>query len=150
MSGEHAKESNSILKKHHLLACLFAALGGVTTAVVLAQSVPDPALKITLVNTNQLQLDITNGLSTANYEIYRTTALSDPLYPWTLHMIGNLGQTNFTASMGIDTLGFFKATAGLDWDSDGIPNWQDAQPSSTNAGILTITIDSPVSGSVFN
>lgn len=126
------------------------AIGVGTAWALLAQSAPDPALKITIVNTNQFLLNITNGLSTTNYEIYRTTYLSEPLYPWTLLIVGNLGQTNFTVNMGIHTRGFFRAATGLDWDLDGIPNSQDAQPASTNAGILTITIDSPVSGSVFN
>lgn len=134
------------MKKSHLAAGLFAALSCLTTVVVVAQSVPDPGLTITVFNTNQLQLKITNGVGTANYEIYRTPILDDPTYPWTLHLIGTLGQTNFTADMGIETIGFFKATAGLDWDGDGIPNWLDAQPGNTNVGALTITIDSPVDG----
>jgi hypothetical protein len=116
----------------------------------LVAQVPAPALKITLVGTNQLQLDITNGVTTTNYTIYRTPALADPSYPWTLHLIGSVGQTNFNASMGIETIGFFRAKIGVDCDGDGSQDWQDAQPTNPSVGTLTITIDSPLHGTVFN
>jgi len=136
-----------MMKRNLILACVLAGLTVVTTAVVLAQSVPDPVLKITLVSTNQLQIQITNAVSAANYEIYRTPVLGDPAYPWTLHLIGSVGQSNFTANMGIDIIGFFQAGVGSDWDSDGVPNWLDAQPSNPGVGALTITIVSPTHGS---
>ena len=97
-----------------------------------------------------MQIVITNGVGTASYEIYRTPILDDLAYPWTLHLIGALGQTNFTADMGIDTIGFFKATAGLDWDGDGVPNWLDALPSNVAVSNLVITIDSPLHGTIFD
>ena len=100
-----------------------------------------------LLTNSQVRLTVTNGVGTANYEIYRKPIVGDPAYPWMLHLIGSLGQTNFTANLGIETIGFFKATEGLDWDSDGIPNWMDAQPSNPAVGALTITIDSPANGS---
>src|SRR6185436_11244530 len=40
---------------------------------------------------------------------------------------------------------FFRAGVGSDWDGDGILNWQDSQPSSTNGGFLRITIEFPAS-----
>lgn len=132
--------------------CPAVVCAGVILFVVeraLAQGVPDPILTITLVSTNQVQLVITNGVSTANYEIHRRQFF-DPAYPWKLHLIGAQGQTNFTANLGVDTIGFFGATAGLDWDQDGVPNWADGNPISTNVGILSITIDSPTAGSTFN
>jgi hypothetical protein len=104
--------------------------------------VPIPNLSIGLASSNQFQIQITNGVGYANYEIYRQWEL-DPNAQWILHMIGAQGQTNFSTNMGIFTMGFFRAAVGSDWDGDGIPNWLDAQPSSTNAGALTITIDSP-------
>jgi hypothetical protein len=135
------------MKNHSFALCLTAIWGVVTTAVVLAPSIPEPVLKITLSGTNQLQMEITNAVSTANYEIYRTPVLGDPFYPWTLHIIGSAGQSNFTATMGIETVGFFQAGIGSDWDSDGVPNWLDAQPSNPGVGALTITIVSPANGS---
>ena len=64
-----------------------------------------------------------------------------------LYLIGNQGQTSFVASFGIETRGYFRAAVGSDWDGDGIPNYQDAQPNNPATGILTITIDSPANGS---
>ena len=141
---KHKKNERSRPLLAGFIGGILLSLAGVWT--VLAQGVPDPALQIMLSGTNLL-LKVTNGVSTANYEIYRTPVLGDPAYPWILHLIGALGQTNFTASMGIDTVGFFKANSGLDWDSDGSPNWADAQPSNPAVGTLSITIDSPANGS---
>lgn len=113
---------------------------------LLAQ-VPQPGLTVALSSTNQLQIVITNGSSTVNYEIYRTPVLGDEEnYPFVLHLIGNPAQTSFVANFGIETRGWFRAAVGSDWDGDGIQNYLDAQPSSTNAGILSITIDSPANG----
>ncbi len=113
---------------------------------ILAQ-VPPPGLTITPSGGNQYSIKITNGVSTANYELYRTIGLGDPLYPWTLHTIGALGQTNFAINSGIEYLGFFQAAVGLDWDGDGIQNWQDANPLDSTKGLLSITIISPANGS---
>jgi hypothetical protein len=107
-----------------------------------------PALSIQLLTTNQMQLTITNGFSTNNYEIYRRP-LFDPLYPWTLHLSGTNGQTNFTASMGLEPVGFFQARLGTDSDGDGVPNWKDADPNNPAIGELTIFIDAPVNGANF-
>jgi len=124
------------------------AVGALITGLAMKPSIAQvaPGLTISQLTTNQLQIVITNGSSLVNYEIYRTPLLDDPFYPWTLHLIGMQGQTNFTIDMGIETFGFFEAGVGSDWDQDGIPNYLDAQPSSTNAGILTITIESPLNG----
>jgi hypothetical protein len=133
-----------------VLVAVGGALGLVSLAFIvrplLAQSVPDPALKVSLSGTNQLLLTITNAVGYANYEIHRTLSLSDSVYPWVLHLTGTQGQANFLVGMGIDSRSFFRASSGLDWDQDGITNSMDAQPSSTNAGVLSVTIDSPLSG----
>lgn len=132
---------------------LFAAL----TLAVTATAIPfltarlraaDPGLKISPQNTNQVKLSVTNSTSGVSYEIYRTPVLDDPAYPWTLHLIGTLNQTNFFADYGVETDGFFKATEGRDWDSDGILNDRDGQPSNASVGALTIVIDSPTQGQV--
>ena len=44
---------------------------------------------------DQVNVLITSGVSTANYELCWTPVLADPIYPWTLLSIGTLGQTNF-------------------------------------------------------
>ena len=52
-----------------------------TVAWALAQSVPDPWLAIRRMSTHQLQLTITNGVRTANYQIY-WRPFPDPAHPW--------------------------------------------------------------------
>lgn len=122
---------------------------GIAVALLLEHvsgQVPPPGLTATASGTN-LIIVVTNGASGANYEIYRSAFLgpgqnffsSPPL-------IGTMGQTSFVANFGIETRGFFIAAVGSDWDGDGIPNYMDAQPSSTNEGTLFITIDNPTNG----
>jgi hypothetical protein len=124
-------------------------LGCITSLVEqVAAQVPQPGVTISLISTNQVQIDITNAVSTANYELYRTPVLGDPAFPWNERLtIGSLGQSNFTATIGIEQVGFFKVAVGSDWDEDGIPNYIDAQPSNPAVGALVITIDSPANGS---
>src|SRR5262245_25567950 len=84
--------------------------GGAATIILLGLArgqVPQPGLTISPVSTNQVRIDITNAVGTANYEVYRTPILGDEFQPWTLHIIGTLGQSNFTANIGIETVGFF-------------------------------------------
>ena len=68
--------------------------------------VPAPVLQATLVSTNQVNVLITNGVGTANYELYWTPVIADPIYPWTLLSIGTLGQTNFGVLMNYSEIGF--------------------------------------------
>ncbi len=110
---------------------------------------PLPALKISLLSTNQVLLQITNGLSTELYEVYRRLDLVDPAYEWVFQTNGVAGQTNFTATFDEFVAGFFKATL-PDWDADGVPNWQDGDPEDPNVLTLSITIDSPATGTIFN
>jgi hypothetical protein len=117
---------------------------------VLAQSVPQPVLTLIPTNGTQLAIAITNAVASTNYEIYRTPLLGDPSYPWELHSVGTVGQSNFVIDIGIETSGFFKAGVGSDWDLDGSPNSRDANPSDPNVKDLTITIDSPTNGASIN
>ena len=116
---------------------------------ILAQTVPQPVLKIATTNSTQFLLSITNAVASTNYEIYRTQLLGDTnSFPWELHIVGSIGQSNFTADMGIDFTGFFRASIGTDQDGDGAQDWLDANPTDPTIGILSITIDSPTNGSV--
>jgi hypothetical protein len=112
--------------------------------------VPAPVLKATLVSTNQVNVTITNGVSTANYELYWTPVLADPDYPWTLLVSGSLGQTNFGVLMNSTETVFIRAAIGTDWDGDGVANYKDARPSDPSIGTLTVTIESPTNGSTIN
>jgi hypothetical protein len=139
--------------KHHwkkvVCGVAVASVGGVLVYTAIGQSVPTPNLKITPLGTNQVTITVTNGVSWANYELYRRTFL-DPLYPWALHVIGAQGQTNFVADIGLLNMSFFEIAVGNDWDQDGIPNFMDANPVVPNVGALTITIDNPLNRAVFD
>jgi hypothetical protein len=116
-----------------------------------AQSVPQPVLTIAPTNGTQFQITITNAVATTNYEIYRTPLLNDTNFPWTLHIVGNVGQSNFVVGTEeVYDMSFFRAGIGSDWDLDGVPNSQDANPTDGTIGILSITIDSPTNGSTIN
>jgi len=131
-----------------LLFCggAFAFLG----IISVAQSVPQPVLRIAPTNGTQFQISITNAVASTNYEIYRTPLLNDTNFPWTLHVVGSVGQSNFVVDTLAEDTGFFKAGIGSDWDLDGVPNSQDANPLDATIGILRITIDWPTNGFTFN
>jgi len=128
-----------------------AVLGLVVVWASLGQTVPRPVLTIAPTGTNQFLITITNAESTVNYELYRTPVLGDPVnYPFTLHIIGAQGQSNFTVNMGSEPSGFVRAAIGSDWDGDGIENYRDADPFDPNVGELQVIIYSPANGSTIN
>jgi hypothetical protein len=108
-----------------------------------------PGLTISQVNSNQVQITVTNATAGAQYELQRIDDLNDtydPLFYWPTEALGAIGETNFVVDMGIFTVGIFRILGCLDCDGDGIPNYQDGQPGNTNVGVLSITIDSPLNG----
>jgi hypothetical protein len=119
-------------------------------AIFASGQVPQPVLKIAPTNDTQLLISISNAVASTNYEIYRTPLLNDTNFPWTLHVVGVVGQSNFVVDMEAEDIGFFRAAVGSDWDADGIPNSMDADPLDPTIGILSITIDSPTNGASFN
>lgn len=126
-----------------------AALRGLVWTIE-AQTVPQPVLMITNIGSNQFSITISNGVTNAYYEIYHTPMLGNSAYPWTLQIEGAIGQTSFSVNMGMMLSGFFRADYGLDPDGDGIQNFEDGNPYDPGVGALTITIDSPANGTVFN
>ena len=134
---------------HH--ATIFAA-AGITTILLQTDRLcaADIGMTIGSQGTNQVKLTITNAVAGVAYEVYRTPVLGDELnYPWVLEHLGTVNQTNFYSYSDIEAVGFFKATT-ADWDGDGIPNYQDAQPNSAAIGRLTITIQFPTNGATVN
>jgi hypothetical protein len=130
------------------LACLLAALSCLCAAVV-ATSEDAPVLKITKIDTNVFEIGVTNGTNTGFYELYHAPVLADPAYPFTLLQVGSQGQTNFQVTNVVNVAGFYWIGVGNDFDGDGVTNAADANPHSTNFGSLTILIDSPTNGGVF-
>jgi hypothetical protein len=94
-----------------------------------------PFLTIAPTTTNGVYLvTVLNDTGPANYELWWTPVLADSNYPWQQLVVGTSGQTNFFVNITYPT-GFYRAL----WDTNGIP-----QPS------LSITIDSPLNGTVFH
>jgi len=130
-------------KLRTLLASLFIC-GTVAIAIKVLADPPQPVISITPLGTNIFTVGITNGVGTANYDLYWTPILGDPDYPWTAIAIGNTGQTNFTLDGSIYTSGFFRV---LLETTNGIPPWKAANPNDPGLGILAVLIDSPTNNS---
>ena len=108
-----------------------------------------PVLRITSLGTNQFLITVTNGFSTTNYTLFAAPALANTNYPWQVWGYGDVGATNFLVDGADWSVGIFKVLVGIDQDGDGWPEWQDAQPLNPSVGILSVTIDSPTNGLVF-
>ena len=133
---------------NHGLLCTAAFTFLIVVAVT--QAVPPPVLTIAPTNGTQFLISITNAVATTNYEIYRTPVLLNTNFPWLLHIVGDVGQSNFVVDMQAEPMGYFRAGVGSDWDADGVPNSMDANPNDPTIGALTITIDSPTNGATLN
>jgi hypothetical protein len=126
-----------------------AGLGIASVALVLlgwapwGQGSPAPGLKPGAISNGYFTVTVTNGITNEFYEIYGLNNLTNQ---WNLVATGDVQVTNFSIWMGPDLQRFFKARSGRDWDNDNVLNWKDADPNSTNIGVLSITIDSPVNG----
>ena len=118
---------------------LFGICGALVIATA-ALSQTAPVLSIAPTGTNQLLITITNGVGTANYELWWTPVLDNTVdYPWTTVAVGTPGQTNFTVNIEPYPAGFYEAV----WDTNSIPLWEAANPSNPGLGILALTIDNP-------
>lgn len=130
---------------------LWAMAAGVAIVVsiitVLAQS--QPVITITSIGTNQFLIGITNGVTNATYALHWRPALNNTNYPWQIIATNDVGQTNFSVDVGLWDFGYFRVSVGADADGDGVPDWADANPNDPNFGYLSLTIDSPLNGAVF-
>jgi hypothetical protein len=100
-----------------------------------------PVLTITPLGTNQFFISFTNNGST--YDLQGTPALIN--YPWTWAATGIPGQSNFVVSSPYPN-GFYRAIL----DTNAIPLWEAADPNNPALGALSITIDTPASGSTLH
>ncbi|HOC56462.1 MAG TPA: hypothetical protein PKI20_12640 [Verrucomicrobiota bacterium] len=112
----------------------------------------DPEQGFSLLSPEILQgtnvsLTLVNCDTNIGYDILYSPALQTNM-TWSILATGHVGQTTFTVPM-LGWQGLYRGAVGGDWDGDGIPNWMDADPRSTNTGALTITIDNPQNGTVF-
>jgi hypothetical protein len=145
------KTMKTLRKNWATLASLLGGIAAVIIATVTTLAdVPQPVLTIAPLGTNHFNVGIANGVATTNYTLFWTPALGNENYPWQVLGVGATGETNFTVDANVWSVGFFRVTIGADADGDGIPDWQDGQPFNPGVGNLSITIDSPVTGTVFN
>jgi len=91
--------------------------------------VTNPALSITLTNTNQLWLTVTNGTVNATYLIYSNRFL-DTNFDWNVVTNGSAAQTSFILPQGKSSAVFYKAR----YNTNYFPF------------VLTVTIVSPSNG----
>ena len=142
----------AIIKKplnDRILFSTLVSLVAALCAVSMLSNAQQPVLKISNLGSNQFSVLITNGVSTTNYTLFWTPALGNAAYPWTYLGVGDVGETNFTVNGGEWNVGFFRVLLGADFDGDGVVEWLDAQPENPSVGILSVTIDSPTNGMVF-
>jgi hypothetical protein len=135
-------------ERHDWHACGLGVLLGLALCSLLAVAA-DPGLSIRQSATNEVQITITNAQTGAAFEIQRRLVFDDA-HLWATHLVGTVGQTSFVAEMGIELQGYFRALGCLDCDGDGVTNWLDGDPFSTNAGALFIKINSPTNGQTLN
>jgi hypothetical protein len=122
-------------------------LVGVTLWPLAFSNAAAPGLRATLYSSNQVLITVTNGSPTNYYELLVQYELRDGSGgPWDEVIPGNIGVTNFYVTNAPQFMSFFRALACDDCDNDGVLNTQDANPFSTNVGLLTITIQSPANG----
>jgi hypothetical protein len=90
-----------------------------------------------------IHLTIYGGATNQSYDILYSSSLFDQMTSsdWSVSALGVYGQTNFTIPMQ-GNAGFYRVQI-----VNGIQIWQLADPSNTNSGFLTITIDNPSNGS---
>ena len=142
INGRH---QNRRVRAVALVISLFTVAG----ALIYSAFADAPALTIADFGGNQFSITVTNGGTSNNYTLYWTPAVNDANYPWVVLTNSAVGEWNFLVDCSQWPSGFFKVLLGTDADGDGVPEWWDAQPQNPNVGLLSVTIDSPVNGTVF-
>ena len=117
----------------------------IITLIAKSQNVPPPVISLVLTNTNQLSITVTNGVAYGNYSLYNEHVLGGPK---TLVTNAVPGVTNFIVGMGPYFQGFYQVTGSTNWNNNGIPNWDYADPNNPGLGVLTVTIVSPSQGQI--
>jgi hypothetical protein len=129
-----------------LASCFGVSAAVALIAINVFADAPQPVLTISSLGSNQFLVTITNSLSTTNYTLFWTPALSDPNNPWEAIAAGSVGQSNFTIldAAGYPA-GFFRVAL---LPGTGVPPWEAADPSDPNSPILSVSITIPADGSV--
>jgi hypothetical protein len=132
------------IRKYWILPIAVATAG--VALFTRAQTVPQPVLSIALTNGSQLSISVTNGVPYANYILYNQHVLGSP--DWTFVTNPVPGVSNFVVNTAPFFEGFYLVTGSTNWNNNGIPNWDYADPANPVLGVLSVTIVSPSQGQV--
>jgi hypothetical protein len=135
------------LNRHRVALIASCCVITVLLVIKVLADPPQPGVSIQSFGTNVFSISVTNGVSTANYDLYWTPILANPDYPWAPAAIGTTGQTNFLLDMTPFTSGFFRV---LLETTNSIPPWKAADPNNPGAGVLAVSIDSPTNAAVIS
>ncbi|HEV7924523.1 MAG TPA: hypothetical protein VGR14_04165 [Verrucomicrobiae bacterium] len=137
------------VKKYWLALAGLLGVGCVFVGVVLnatALTVPAPMISITVTNTNQVSITVTNGVPYANYILYNQHVLGDSTWTFVTNPVP--GVSNFVVNMGPYFYDFYLVSGSTNWNNNGIPNWEYADPNNPGLGVLTVSIVSPSQGQI--
>jgi hypothetical protein len=136
-------------KKYGLALASLLSVGCALVGIVLnatALTVPAPMVSITVTNTNQLSITVTNGVPYANYILYNQHVLGDSTWTFVTNPVP--GVSNFVVNMGPYFYDFYLVSGSTNWNNNGIPNWEYADPNNPGLGVLTVSIVSPSQGQI--
>lgn len=145
--NSHGRRSVHFLFQVSVIGLVCCALG-----VATFQSLADdpPVLTIAPLGGGVFSITVTNAASPTNYLLEWTPVLADTNYPWLVVATNAPGETNWVMDMKAWHIGFLRVMVGRDGDGDSVPSWMDANPLDASVGVLSVTIDSPLSGDVLN
>jgi hypothetical protein len=137
------------IKKYWLALAGLLGIGCALVGIVLnatALTVPAPMISIAVTNTNQVSITVTNGVPYANYILYNQHNLGSPTWTFVTNPVP--GVSNFVVNMGPYFYDFYLVTGSTNWNNNGIPNWEYADPKNPSLGVLTVSIVSPSQGQI--
>jgi hypothetical protein len=118
----------------------------IITLIARSQTVPPPVISIALTNANALAITVTNGVAYGNYILYNQHVLGES--SWTFVTNPVPGVTNFVVNPGPYFEGFYIVSGSTNWNNNGIPNWDYADPNNPGLGALSVSIVSPSQGQI--
>jgi hypothetical protein len=137
------------LKQHWFALVSLFGVSITLTGIVLntmAQTVPPPALSIAVTNGSQLSITVTNSVSYGNYVLYNQHVLGGATWTFVTNPVP--GVSNFVVNPGPFFQSFYLVTGSTNWNNDGIPNWDYADPNNPGLGVLSVSIVSPSQGQI--
>jgi hypothetical protein len=146
-------KKKSLFKTGGLIAARAAACAGIAAGVLCGSfnvagggTNSAPVITIGATNTSQVFITVTNGVPGAIYELWWEPVLNSPDSQWSLFCTNMPGLTNFLVDCSGSDTGFFRAAIGQSYN--GVWDYQLANPTNPSLGALSVTINTPGTGSV--